>query len=76
MNCVRKTRDEFDIEGNYGQGFEIVCCEPTLSEARDRIIEHRENEPGIAFRIRHHRVKENGNNAGFRTEEEYQLKNR
>ncbi|MBE3145486.1 MAG: hypothetical protein IMZ61_16415 [Planctomycetes bacterium] len=56
MAYVRKTEDEYDIEGNYGQGFEIVTCEITRKLARDTIKTYRINEPGTAFRIRHHRV--------------------
>jgi DNA polymerase IIIc chi subunit len=56
MAYIRKTEDEFDIEGDYGQGFEIVTCETTKQLARDAIKTYRANEPGIAFRIRKHRV--------------------
>jgi DNA polymerase IIIc chi subunit len=61
MAYKRKTEDEFDIEGDYGQGFEIVTCETTRPLARDTIKTYRANEPGIAFRIRHHRVPIEGN---------------
>ena len=54
---VRKTEDEFDIEGDYGQGFEIVTCETTWRQAITTKKEYRANEPGISFRIRKHRVK-------------------
>jgi DNA polymerase IIIc chi subunit len=54
---VRKTEDEFDIEGNYGQGFEMVTCETTRKMARERIREYRDSEPGIPFKIVKHRVK-------------------
>ena len=42
------------IQGNYGQkfGYEDATCEETLSEAKDRLQEYRENEPGISHRIR------------------------
>ena len=56
MAYVRKTEDEYDIEGNYGQGFEIVTCETTWKLAKETIKTYRTNEPGIAFRIRKHRV--------------------
>jgi len=48
--------DEYDIEGDYGFGWEMVTCEATFAEARERVREYRDNEPGIRFRI--HRVKE------------------
>ena len=43
---------EYDIEGNYGYGWELVTCEDTLSEAKQRVEEYRDNEPGISFRIK------------------------
>jgi hypothetical protein len=46
---------EYDVQGNYGHGWETVTCEPTRKEALERIAEYRANEPGVAFRIR--RVK-------------------
>ena len=53
MAYQRKTRDEFEVQGNYGPpyGFELVTCEDTRPEARQRLREYRENEPGVAFRI-------------------------
>ena len=57
MVYVRKTEDEYDIEGDYGQGFEVVTCESTWKDAKAQIKIYRENEPGVAFRIKHHRVK-------------------
>lgn len=57
MSYTRKTIDEFDIEVDYGQGFEIVCCEPTRQEAQIRKREYLENEPGYPVRIYHHMVK-------------------
>ena len=42
---------EFDIQGNYGQGYETVTCEETRAEALRRLKEYRENEPGISFRL-------------------------
>jgi hypothetical protein len=51
---VRKTIDVFDVEGNYGQthGWEVVTSESTLSEARARLKEYRNNDPYIEFRIK------------------------
>lgn len=53
MAYVRKTRDEFEIRGNYGygHGFETVTSETTRREARARLREYRENEPGVPFRL-------------------------
>lgn len=54
MTYVRKTRDVWHVEGNYGygHGFEAVCAESTRKEALVRLREYRLNEPGIAFRLR------------------------
>ncbi len=57
MAYTRKTRDEYNIEGLYCHGWEVVCCEDTRREARERLREYRENEPGMAFRIKKARVK-------------------
>lgn len=57
MPYIRKTEDEFDIEAYYGHGWEIVTCEDTYREARKRLREYRENEPGVSFRIKKRRVK-------------------
>lgn len=58
MPYKRKTRDEFDIEGDYGSGdgWEVVTCEERYKDARVALKEYRENEPGVPFRIRKHRV--------------------
>lgn len=55
MAYIRKTEDEFDVEADYGQGWEIVTCEPTWQRARDRVKEYRENEGGT-YRIKKRRV--------------------
>ena len=57
MPYIRKTVDEYDIEGDYGQGFEVVTCESTWKDAKAQIKIYRASEPGVAFRIKHHRVK-------------------
>ncbi len=51
---------EFDLEGNYGRGWEILCCEETRKEARERLKEYRENEGGT-YRIVRRSVKEEAN---------------
>jgi hypothetical protein len=53
---LRKTEDEFNILGNYGQGYEIVTCETSLKEAKNRKKEYLQNEPGIPFIIVKKRV--------------------
>ena len=52
MARQRKTRDVWDVQGNYGQGWETVTAEDTFKEARARLKEYRENEPQYAHRIK------------------------
>lgn len=61
MAYKRKTEDEFEIQGNYGQGWEMVTTEITRQLARDQIKTYRMNEPGIAFRFVKKRVAIGGN---------------
>jgi len=42
----------WDIQGNYGQGWEVVTAEHRWADARERLREYRENEPGFRFRAR------------------------
>lgn len=51
MSYQRKTRDVFEVRGNYGQGFECVSATLRLSEAMRDLRDYRANEPGIDFRI-------------------------
>lgn len=55
----RKTRDEIEVQGNYGygHGYECVCGASTMKEARGTLREYRANEPGVPFRIKNIRVK-------------------
>ena len=46
---------EYEIQGDYGYGWEPVAVEDTLDEARETAKLYRENETKYAFRIR--RVK-------------------
>ena len=45
MTYVRKTRDEFEIQGNYGHGWETVVTEENVAVARDRLNIDSTNEP-------------------------------
>lgn len=56
MTYQRKTRDEYEVQGDYGHGWEAVTTEDDRSEARARLREYRDNEPGIPFRIKTLRV--------------------
>lgn len=57
MAYTRKTVDEFDLEGNYGQGWEVLTCEPTYSGARQRLREYRDNGERADLRIKCKRVR-------------------
>lgn len=46
----RITETWYELHGNYGCGWECLCSEKTLREARQRRKEYRENEGG-AYRI-------------------------
>jgi hypothetical protein len=56
MTYTRKTRDEWTIYGNYGNGWEEVTTETSHSEARERLKEYRDNEPEYPHKIVKHRV--------------------
>lgn len=45
-------RYEYEIQGNYGYGYECVTTEETKKEALARLKEYRENEPTYTFRIK------------------------
>lgn len=57
MARARKTRDEFQVHGNYAHGWEEVTAEDTRKEARERLREYRENEPGTAFKMVKRRIR-------------------
>ncbi len=52
----RKTVDEYELQGDYGNGWEYILTEETMSAAKKRKKEYAENE-GIALRIVKKRVK-------------------
>ncbi len=53
----------FSIQGNYGYGWEEVTAEDTWKEARARLKEYRENQPG-AYRVvrKKERIEESQSN--------------
>jgi hypothetical protein len=56
----RKTIDEYQIQQFYGYktgGWEVVCCEKSFKEAKQRLKEYRENMPEYPVRIKKIRVK-------------------
>lgn len=56
MSYTRKTRDEYELQGDYGQGWECLTTEDTRSEARARLREYAANEGG-SYRIKARRVR-------------------
>jgi hypothetical protein len=48
---IRKTRDVWEVRGNYGHGWEMVTAELSREAARERRNEYRANEPGVSFII-------------------------
>lgn len=57
MAYVRKTRDEWQLHGDYGQGFEEITAEETYDGIRERLREYRQSEPRVPFKVRYVRVK-------------------
>ena len=43
MAYQRKTRDRWDIETNYGYGWDVECSEYTWADAKRTVREYREN---------------------------------
>jgi len=64
MARERKTRDEFQIHGNYGYGWHEECAEDTRREARKRLREYRENGGGSYKLVKRRiRITQTGANA-------------
>lgn len=56
MAYKRKTRDEIEVQGDYGADFECLTTCETRKEARDDLRSYRENWPGYSYRIKTVRV--------------------
>lgn len=56
MKRQRKTRDEFQVWGNYGYGWDEECAEATRKEGRERLKEYRANGGGV-YQLRKRRLK-------------------
>jgi hypothetical protein len=56
MSYVRKTRDEWEVQGDYGHGWECVTGAETYKEALQYLREYRDNEGGT-YRLKAVRVK-------------------
>lgn len=57
MAYKRKTEDEFNVQGNYGHGWEDVYTAETRKDARERLKEYRLNEPQYPHRLKVCRVR-------------------
>lgn len=57
MTYERKTRDEYRLFVNYGQGWEHEISEDSLKDIRERAKEYNENCPEYPIRWSTHRVK-------------------
>ena len=51
---------EYEVQGNYSQGWESVYTADSMKEARDIVRDYRLNEPTIPFRIVAVRVSAKG----------------
>ena len=56
MGYIRKTKDEYNIMGNYGYGWDFECMYDTFKEAKQGLKEYRENGSGT-YRLEKKRVK-------------------
>ncbi len=65
MAYVRKTRDVWEVQSNWGgcAGWEVVAYEDSLIEARATLRDYRENQPQVPHRLVKKREVINGNNA-------------
>lgn len=57
MAYQRKTRDVYDIQGNYGYGWDDLTEETSLKDAKAQLKCYNENEPNIPHRIMKRREK-------------------
>ena len=57
MAYKRITKDEYEVQGNYGYGWECVTTEDTMREAREMLRTYDENECGYPHRIMKKRVR-------------------
>lgn len=55
MSYIRKTIDEWEVQGHYGYGWECVTTEENRREAIERLKEYRANE-SYPFRLIKKRV--------------------
>lgn len=51
MTYIRKTEDEYTLQGNYGYGYEDLTSADTWEEIKGYRKDYRENEPGTPLKI-------------------------
>ena len=57
MAYIRKTRDEWEIWGDYGQGWEYCTGADNYKEARTLLFQYREEMPKYPHNLVKRRVK-------------------
>ena len=58
MTYIRKTEDEYEVQADYGDGFEVVTTETTAKAARQKLRDYQTNDYiGKRFRMVKKRVK-------------------
>lgn len=58
MTYIRKTEDEYEVQADYGDGFEVVTTETTAKAARQILRDYQKNDyVGKRFRMVKKRVK-------------------
>ena len=53
----RKTKDVFELQGNYGCGWECILEEDSIKEAEKQLLYYEKNEFQYPHRIKKRRVK-------------------
>ena len=57
MAYKRKTKDEYEVQGNYAGTWEMLTTEETYKDAREMLKCYEENEPKYLHRIIRKRVR-------------------
>ena len=57
MTYVRKTKDVWVVEGDYGYGWEYLCGSEDRKKAYDDYHSYLLNEPNVSHRVRKTREK-------------------
>lgn len=57
MAYQRKTKDVFEVQGDYGLGWETVCEEETMADAKKQMRCYNVNERQYPHRIKKRRER-------------------